>query len=110
MTDTIITINKATRLTKVKEKGKEKEMLQENSFIDDVCWPCDIIIQYDREVRILLFIVTISFAVCLVVGSIFMANGDKNISFPLVIYGSLGMLLVVSFYIFKVCTSFLCDF
>jgi hypothetical protein len=105
MTDTIITINKATRLTKVKAKEQETT---ENSCID-LCWPCDIT-QYDREVRILLFIVTISFAVCLVVGSIFMANGDKNISFPLVIYGSLGMLLVVSFYIFKVCASFLCDF
>ena len=104
MAHTIITINKATRV----EKEKVQETT-ENSCID-LCWPCDIIIKYDREVRILLFIVTISFAVCLIVGSVIMANGDKNISFPLVIYGSLGMLLVVSFYIFKVCASFLCDF
>jgi hypothetical protein len=105
MTDTIITINKATRVTKV----KAKEQVQENSCID-LCWPCDIIIKYDREVQILLFIIAISFAVCLIVGSVLMANGDKNISFPLVIYGSLGMLLVVSFYIFKLFTWFLCDF
>jgi hypothetical protein len=109
MAHTVITINKATRVEKVKEKVKEKETT-ENSCIDDVCWPCDIIIQYDREVRILLFIIAISFAVCLIVGSVLMANGDKNISFPLVIYGSLGMLLVVSFYIIKLFVWFLCDF
>jgi hypothetical protein len=103
MAHTIITINKATRVEKVKEE------VEENSCIDP-CWPCDIIIKYDREVHILLFIITISFAVCLIVGSVLMANGDKNVSFPLVIYGSLGMLLVVSFAIFKAFVSFLCDF
>ena len=103
MAHTIITINKATLVEKVKEEEEE------NSCIDP-CWPCDIIIKYDREVRILLFIIAISFAVCLIVGSVLMANGDKNISFPLVIYGSLGMLLVVSFYIIKLFVWLLCDF
>ena len=76
MTDTVITINKASRVEK--EKKKEKETT-ENSCIDP-CWPCDyIILYYDREFHIVLYLITISFIVCLIIGSVLMSNDDKSI-------------------------------
>ena len=72
---------------------------EENVF-DDVCCPCDIT-KYEREFHIVLCIITISFIVSLIIGAVLMTNGDKNIAFPFVIYGSLGMLLVISLSIFR---------
>jgi hypothetical protein len=66
------------------------------------CYPLDYIVDnYHNEIKIAFYVLTASFIACLITGTLLMIYDDKKIAFPILIYGMLGMLYVVSLYIFK---------
>ena len=77
----------------------------ENNF----CYPLDYVVDtYENEIKIGLYVLTLSFISCFIAGTTMMIYGDKNIAYPILIYGMLGMLVVVSFYILKILV-WICD-